>query len=250
MSPWPLLTCNSLLDRCSPSCLRICSNAWWLSLTEWPKKRPTWDCGVSVADRGRWIWEISPDGLRQPRNPARAASGLEVPLNWSTSREWGPTRTSKKYISAAILIDRWANELFNLQMTEVYMEEVGSKWPLPEGQPPVRVTESSVCFGGVTLNKGHHQSNENLLLLRSAYKSLQSLAICVHQKWLSILVRIFGANIIDMYKIVRWHFRLEKLAVARAAPFLCWLHCVASLWRCWRWIPRWTQRRSSAALSR
>jgi len=75
-------------------------------------------------------------------------------------------------------------------MTEVYIEEVGSKWPLPEGQPPVRVTESSVSFGGVTLEKGNHQSNENLLLLRSAYKSLHSLAICVQQKWLSILVRI------------------------------------------------------------
>lgn len=79
-------------------------------------------------------------------------------------------------------------------MAEVYHEEVGSKWPVPEGQPPVRVTESSVCFGGVTLARGHHQSNENLLLLRSAYKSLHSLAICVHQKWLSILVRILKKN--------------------------------------------------------
>jgi hypothetical protein len=81
-------------------------------------------------------------------------------------------------------------------MTEVYIEEVGSKWPLPEGQPPVRVTESSVSFGGVTLEKGNHQSNENLLLLRSAYKSLHSLAICVQQKWLSILVRSLAKKII------------------------------------------------------
>jgi hypothetical protein len=88
-------------------------------------------------------------------------------------------------------------------MTEVYIEEVGSKWPLPEGQPPVRVTESSVSFGGVTLDKGHHQSNENLLLLRSAYKSLHSLAICVQQKWLSILVRKFSASLSNICKYIQ-----------------------------------------------
>jgi midasin (ATPase involved in ribosome maturation) len=90
--------------------------------------------------------------------------------------------------------DLYADLSFNFQMTEVYIEEVGSKWPLPEGQPPVRVTESSVSFGGVTLEKGNQQSNENLLLLRSAYKSLHSLAICVQQKWLSILVRSLAKN--------------------------------------------------------
>jgi len=74
-------------------------------------------------------------------------------------------------------------------MTEVYNEEVGAKWPLPLGQPTVHVSEEFVTFGEVKLPRGSHQSQENLLLLRSSFNILHSLATCVHHKWLSILVR-------------------------------------------------------------
>ncbi|XP_059478111.1 midasin [Neocloeon triangulifer] len=89
---------------------------------------------------------------------------------------------------------RMRNEEDFLRMMEVYEEEVGSKWPVPKGQPVVRVCEDHVTFGGVTLARGNCQGNESLLLLRSSYQTLHSLAVCVHQKWLSILVGKAGSG--------------------------------------------------------